>query len=121
MEPPLGAAGHPSLDDPEPTKRLLRTGHRNRLKPPFKLRQRGALTLQLEASRTGERTPRDSPLCHMSYPRRVNSKPCLAGIGTRARTTHRVACKHRPFEFFTCKGLPRPEATLKSHGIECQD
>jgi hypothetical protein len=24
-------------------------------------------------------------------------------------------------EFFKCKGLPRPEATLKSHGIECQD
>ena len=24
-------------------------------------------------------------------------------------------------EFFKCKGLPRPEATLESHGIECQD
>jgi hypothetical protein len=23
--------------------------------------------------------------------------------------------------FFKCKGLPRPEATLKSHGIQCQD
>jgi len=25
------------------------------------------------------------------------------------------------FEFFNWKGLPRPAATLKSHGIECQD
>jgi hypothetical protein len=24
-------------------------------------------------------------------------------------------------EFFNWKGLPRPAATLKSHGIECQD
>jgi hypothetical protein len=23
--------------------------------------------------------------------------------------------------FFKCKGLPRPEATLESRGIECQD
>ena len=24
-------------------------------------------------------------------------------------------------ELFECKGLPRPEATLESHGIECRD
>jgi len=30
--------------DPHPSARDLRTGHRNRLKPPFNLRQRGAST-----------------------------------------------------------------------------
>jgi len=31
--------------------------------------------------------------------------------------------KNQPIlrRLFKCKGLPRPEATLKSHGIECQD
>jgi hypothetical protein len=24
-------------------------------------------------------------------------------------------------DFFKCEGLPQPEATLRSHGIECQD
>jgi hypothetical protein len=31
--------------------------------------------------------------------------------------------KNQPIsrELFKCKGLPRPEATLESHGIECHD
>ncbi len=39
----------------------------------------------------------------------------------RGSMTPETVASHCAEEFFKCKGLPRPDATLKSHGIECQD
>jgi hypothetical protein len=42
--PPFGAVERLTVPDPQPASTVLRTGHRNRLKPPFELRQSGAST-----------------------------------------------------------------------------
>ena len=52
----------------------------------------------------------------------TNLPPRQPPIRYRARDLRSQAAEPRPnVEFFKCKGLPRPEATLESHGIECQD
>jgi hypothetical protein len=47
---------------------------------------------------------------------RFNDRGAGNGLSTTA-SGPKIGIK----EFIECKGLPRPEATLKSHGIECQD
>jgi hypothetical protein len=48
--------------DPKPPARMLPTGHRNRVKRPFKLREQGASTFQ-EQDGAQDRTP-DVPIRH---------------------------------------------------------
>jgi hypothetical protein len=45
----------------------------------------------------------------------------IRGSNSQLRLSLPRNCDECIFEFFKCKGLPRPEATLESHGIECQD
>jgi hypothetical protein len=49
--------------------------------------------------------------------RRINRSRALV----KGKTTPENLLESAVAEFFKCEGLPHPEATLKSHGIECQD
>ena len=51
---------------------------------------------------------------------------CLVRVRHFAKRHNSETCRQllRPqpkHDFFKCEGLPQPEATLKSHGMECQD
>ena len=79
--------------DPEPSSMVLRTGRRNRLKPPFKLRQRGASTSS-DWMPTTEGKDRTRPRPASVGRRRRRARP-LRRSGTTACSRLRVLSAHR--------------------------
>ena len=93
IELPLGRFASTPAVDPKPSTTVLRPGHRNRLKPPFKLRHRGALNLLgLNAYNTGQDRARLRSAA-VGHARRRGAHlrpPRPAGTGVRVRSTHRL-------------------------------
>jgi hypothetical protein len=61
VEPPAAASVPMGVNDPKPSATVPRTGRRNRLKPPFTLRQRGASSFRHYKARIAP--ARGPPLC----------------------------------------------------------
>jgi hypothetical protein len=101
-----------------PSSRVLRSDHRNRLKPPFKLRERGTSTVSDSAckGRQGSRLPAAqhcgrSPAPSTSRPPIRRSRP----PGLRVRSTHRCVTPtvDRPPRAMPGKRVPAAAGTRR--------
>jgi hypothetical protein len=101
--------------DPEASSTVLRTGRRNRLKPPFTLRQRGASTSSdWMPARGGKGRARPRPAAVAGRRRRARSDPLSgtpAHTGLRVRPAHRLVAKTVDARLCVTPGWLVPAAT----------
>jgi hypothetical protein len=100
LEPVLNRANHWASSTRSSRPRFLRIGHRNRLKPPFKLRQRGPSTFSDWMSckkRQGSRPPQFRHCClPPALPTIRCSSPPLPSSSTSASPgSHHHRCRSR--------------------------
>jgi hypothetical protein len=104
--------------DPKPSATVLRTGHRNRSKPPFELRHRRASTFSdWMPARKGKNRSRPRPAAAGGHRRRARSirRPAAPVCpGLRVRAAHRLVAAIVDARLCTTLGLLVPAAAMRA-------